>query len=104
MRLDSRSKDADMSSTISTEMQAILRMAAEPASPGESVKAAINRAARRLQLGYRRARAIWYEEARIITAEEADRLRAARAALREERLLRLDAEMALLRAQIGDAA
>ncbi len=101
MKSDNPSKGTDVSSTINTEMQAILRLAAEPASPGESVKVAINRAARRLQLGYRRARAIWYEEARMITAAEADHLRTAQIQLMSERLSRLDAEAALIRARLG---
>ena len=89
---------------VAAEMRSIVVEAAWPAEPGESVKAAILRASRRLKLGYSRARAYWYEQVRLVPAEEADRLRAARAALRAERLARLDAEMVLLRAQIGDAA
>lgn len=66
------------SASIADEMAAIVRQAAAPVQPGESVGALVNRAARRLGLGPRRARAYWYGEVRNVPAEEADRLRAAR--------------------------
>ena len=53
-----------MSRTIQ-EFQGIVRAAAEPREAGDSVKAAIGRAARRLQLGYGRARGLWYGDGRV---------------------------------------
>ena len=45
---------------VAREMRSIVVEAAWPPVPGESVGAAIGRAARRLQLGYSRVRAYWY--------------------------------------------
>lgn len=78
---------------VTVEMAGIIRDAAQPGQPGESVKAAIGRAARRLNLGYSRARAIWYGQARMIGAEEADRLRARRRDIARQRLALLQAEI-----------
>ena len=58
------------------EASELIRRAAEPRPVGDSVKAAITRAARRVGLGYERAKAIWYAEARRVDASEMDRLRA----------------------------
>jgi hypothetical protein len=48
---------------------------AEPRPAGDSVKAAINRAAKRLGFTYSRTKDIWYGGARRIDAREMDRLR-----------------------------
>jgi hypothetical protein len=88
-----------MSCTVPEEAQQIVREAAEPAVPGESVKAAIGRAARALGLSYARARGHWYRQARLIPAEEADALRLARIHLIRERAARLRAELAALEAR-----
>jgi hypothetical protein len=98
--------------SVAIEMSGIVREASQPCAPGESVKALIRRAAIRLGLPHRRARALWYAEARAIRAEEADRLRAAQAALLADRARRLQAELALLHSRLaaledadaGDAA
>jgi hypothetical protein len=58
-----------------TEAQSLVRRCAEPGPAGESVKAAIGRASRRLDLPYSRTRDIWYGDARRIDAGEMDRLR-----------------------------
>jgi hypothetical protein len=77
------------------EFSAIVREAAEPREAGDSVKAAIGRAARRLGLSHGRARGLWYGDARVaVRADEADRLRAAY-------LARLGARDAELRAEIA---
>ena len=89
--------------TIANEMQAITRHAAEPWLPGESVKAAIGRAARTLGIGYRRARSFWYGEAVAVRAIEADRMRAAELALLAQRHRRLMLELAAIKARL-DAA
>ena len=62
------------------------------------MQAAIGRAARRLRLGYGRARALWYGDRRVaVRAEEADRLRALHHARQEVRMAELQAELALMR-------
>ena len=51
------------------EMKALVRRAAEPARPGESVKAEISRAARVLGLSYGRAKRYWYGEIQVPPAD-----------------------------------
>ena len=58
-----------------TEAQSLVRRCVKPGPPGESVKAAIRRASRRLDLPFSRTKNIWYGDARRINAEEMDRLR-----------------------------
>ena len=65
-----------MSDTVE-EMSRIVRTFAEPWQPGDSVKAGINRAARRLRLTYRRATTFWYGRQCNVLATEADQMRAA---------------------------
>src|SRR5208283_5661135 len=60
-----------------TEARELLRRLALPAKPGESVKAAIGRAARYAGLSYARAEKIWYAKDRVVRAEEMDALRTA---------------------------
>lgn len=52
------------------DMRAIVREAAEPIAPDDSVKARIRRAANRLGLPFGRAKRLWYGEAAQVTAEE----------------------------------
>jgi hypothetical protein len=60
------------------DYQQIVRRAAEPCPAGDSVKAAIGRAARRLRWKYTRTRAFWYADERINVKDfEADQLRSA---------------------------
>ena len=54
-----------------------LRQIAEPRPVGDSVKAAINRAAKRAGLTPGRVEDLWYGEARMIKAEEMDAIRRA---------------------------
>jgi len=51
-------------------MRAIVREAAEPIAPDDTIKARIRRAARRLGLPFGRAKRLWYGEAAQIVAEE----------------------------------
>lgn len=73
------------------EASDLMRQLAEPCPAGDSVKAAINRAAHRVskflpwQMKPGRAEDIWRKEARAIRAEEMDALRAA--AKREKALV-----------------
>jgi len=88
---------------VAIEMQSITRRAAEPWLPGDSVKAAIGRAARALGIGYRRARSFWYCENVSVRAFEADQLRSAELAMLAQRQRRLTHELATIRARL-DAA
>lgn len=65
----------------------LVRRIAEPRDVGDSVKAAIVRAARRLGFPFSRTKDLWYGDARRIDASEMDRLRDL-AAKREAELLR----------------
>ena len=90
-------------SAIVHEMQSITRRAAEPWQPGDSVKAAIGRAARTLGIGYRRARSFWYGESVAVRAIEADQMRAAEALLLTRRRQRLEHELAAIKARLNGA-
>jgi hypothetical protein len=68
-----RSENSEMSYV--AEASDLIRKAAEPRPVGDSVKSAIRRAARRLNLTFTRAKTIWYGEARRIDAHEMDALR-----------------------------
>lgn len=57
------------------EMKMLVRRAAEPARAGESVKAAINRAARTLGLSHGRVKRYWYGEIQVPPAHEVDAIR-----------------------------
>ena len=65
---------SDMSSSVS-EAQTLVQRVAAPRGVSDSVKAAIVRAARRLNFPFSRTRDIWYGHARRIEAAEMDRLR-----------------------------
>lgn len=65
------------------EMQQRVRLAAYPARPGESVKAAIRRASIRLLLPFSMARRFWYGLPRRVDAATADLIRARTAHLGE---------------------
>jgi hypothetical protein len=54
-----------------------LRRIAEPRPVGDRVKAAIDRAAKRVGLPTQRVENLWYGEARIVKAEEMDAIRRA---------------------------
>jgi hypothetical protein len=88
---------------IASEMQSITRNAAGPWQPGDSVKAAIGRAARALGINYRRARSFWYGESVAVRATEADRMRAAETLMLKQRRQRLEQELATIKAKL-DAA
>ena len=66
-----------------------LRRIAEPCPVGDRVKAAIDRAARRVGLPTQRVENLWYGEARLVKAEEMDAIRRAdEARLTKERSAR----------------
>ncbi len=89
---------------VASEMRGIVMEAAWPPVPGESVGAVIQRSARRLHLGYARVRSYYYGLVRMVPAEEADRLRAIQREMLAERLNRIDAEAAVIRARLGASA
>lgn len=66
---------SNKSSEISNSMR-LVQIAAEPRPPGDSVRAAIGRACRKLGWRFNRTREIWYGNARRIGANEMDQLRA----------------------------
>lgn len=80
-----QSERSEMSSV--SEASSLVRRVAEPRDVGDSVKAAIVRAARRLGFPFSRTKDLWYGDARRIDAAEMDRLRDL-AAKREAALLR----------------
>lgn len=63
-------------SVAAAEFSRLMRRAAEPASPGELIAHGINRAARRLGLSRRTARAFWYGERARVPADLMERARA----------------------------
>lgn len=75
--------------TAVAEASSLLRAIAEPRPIGDSVKAAINRAARAAGLSASRTEDIWRQEAKAIRAEEMDaiRLAAARRAAGDAKML-----------------
>src|SRR5215813_8904428 len=88
---ESLSESTEMSSV--AEASCLIRRVAGPREVGDSVKALIRRASRRLGWQFSRTKDVWYQDARRIDAEEMDRLRdeAARveANVARERLLAL---------------
>jgi hypothetical protein len=66
------------------EASHLLRQLAEPRPVGDTIKAAINRAARRVKIKVGRVEDIWRQEARAVRAEEMDAIR--RAVMEEARL------------------
>lgn len=64
--------------TAVAEASSLLRQLAEPRPIGDTVKAAISRAARLARMNYSRAEDIWRREAKMVRAEEMDVLRQAK--------------------------
>lgn len=64
----------------SVEASELIKRLAEPAPAGAHIETLIRSVARKLGLSFSRARSIWYREARIISSDEMDALRAAKAA------------------------
>jgi hypothetical protein len=83
------------------EMRDIVMDAALPVEQGESVKVRIARASRRLGLSFSRVRTFWYGTARSVHAFEADKLRAARLEILDQRLAAIEAEHDRLRARLA---
>ena len=86
---------------VAAEMHEIVAMAGGHEGP---VKARVWRAAMRLGITYARARAHTYRLARVVPAEEADKLRAARSRLLAERMAAIDLEKQRIRAELARLA
>ena len=84
------------------EMQAIVRMAAEPRQPVDGIKAAVGRASRSLGISYRRAMTFWYghTEKVLVSNAEATRLRAESDRLLALKIERMERELAVLRVEM----
>ena len=100
--LQTQDEAALNASAIPHEMQAIVRAAAEPWAPGDTVKAAINRATRVLGLPHRRTFAFWYLQARAVHAHEADALRRWHRKWQRDKAARLNAELEQLEIQMRE--
>lgn len=72
------SKGAEMSA--SAEASDLIKRLAEPAPVGAHIRTLIRNVAPKVGISFERAKAIWYREARIISSDEMDALRAAKAA------------------------
>ena len=83
------------------EAQALVKLAAEPREPGESEKAAMNRAARRLGFKYRRVQQAWYRQTAAWLSTEMDVMRARAVDAMRARQARLEAELAALNARLA---
>lgn len=101
--LDKEEKIVANPASLRMEMCEIVRTAAFPVAPGDSVKAALRRAARNLSgtgLSERRVRSLWHQAADT-WAHEADALRAWHADWKRREIARLANELTILQAQIG---
>jgi hypothetical protein len=95
-------RNSNMPNAALMDMQRIVRLAAEPLEPTDSVKARIGRAARRLKLNYRRAYAFWYaSDGTSPRAIEADRIRAEEDRILASRRIRLEQELDWIEARIA---
>ena len=83
------------------EAEALVKEAAEPREPGESVKASINRAARRLGFKPRRVEQAWYRQPAAWLSTEMDVMRAKAAEAMRARQARLQAELDALEARLA---
>ena len=97
-----RNKDSLMPNTVLLDMKRITRYAAEPRPAGDSVKAAIGRAARTLGLTYRRAYSFWHAaEGTAVRAEEADKVRQAELRLMARERIQLGVRLEWIEARFN---
>ncbi len=85
---------------IRREMQGIVRSAAEPRQPGDTVRSKLLRAAYRLGLPPSRLKKLWYGEADTWTWES-DQIRAWATRANLQKAERLNAELRVLQARLG---
>lgn len=99
--LHNTDKESAVADAILADMQRITRLAAEPRVVDDSAKAAINRAARRLGISFRRARSFWYASPdAAVRAAEADRLRSEEMRILASQRIRLEQELDWIEARI----
>ena len=97
---DNRSENYDMSAT--AEASSLIQEIAEPRPVGDSVKAAVRRAARRAGCSFARARSLWYADERArVRADEMDRLRTV---AKQQRETAHDPQLVVLAAQVATMA
>lgn len=102
--MSNQRRDVSMAHMVDAELQGMVRGAAEPWSPGESVKAAIRRAARALGMKPRRAEQAWYRQPAAWRAAEVETIRARHRDVLLARLERTRREAAAIEAMLaGDA-
>lgn len=104
--LEKASENSEM--TVLSEASFLVRQIAEPRPVGDSVKAAIGRAARRLGFSFSRTKTIWYAEAHRIDAHEMDALRRELKRRRQEGIARVEAlntieRLVALRSSLAEA-
>ena len=94
-RKSSVQREGDMSTSLALEAQRIVRDAAQPIPPGETIKGQLRRAARALGYGDSswRIRSAWYGEASSWSATAFEQLRSRHAAWRERQSKSAQAEM-----------
>jgi len=85
---------------VTEEISQLLRQLASPVSPGESVKACIQRASMRSGLSFIQAKKCWYREYRTIPAHIADQVR--QRAAEHDRRLKAAAFQTILAMQASD--
>ncbi|WP_194285592.1 hypothetical protein [Komagataeibacter medellinensis] len=91
-------KNVPSAESVAIEMQSIVRDAAKPLLPGDTIGRQIERAARVLGMATGKCKRLWYREDKAILAHEADGLRAWHAQWQERQIRRLDHELNLLKA------
>jgi hypothetical protein len=84
------------------EAHGYVRALAEPWRPGDSVKAAMGRVARRVPLTPRRIYTLWYRQPCALLAHEMDALRAAYRQRLDERAEQLEAELRDIEARAAE--
>ncbi len=81
------------------EMRELVRLAAYPEEPGETVKGSIRRASRRLRISFTQARRLWYGNRAAIMAHEADEIRRRAAVVLLEVEAAADRKLEMVRAK-----
>ncbi len=103
-----RKIDVGSATALADEMASYVQEAGA-GRPGDSIALMIRNASRALQMEHGRIKRLWYRNAAVITALEADHLRAWHRTHLARRADRLNAELAILQARLanlndGDAA
>lgn len=81
------------------EMRELVRLAAYPGEPGETVKGSIRRASRRLRISFTQCRRLWYGERAAILAHGVEEIRRRAVAVLVEVEAAADHKLELVRAK-----